>query len=433
MKIHVHKLFIGSLLLFLHGCIAFNQQTRQPVKKLDNTPEWTRKTPINSEYFTTVIRVSKSIFPTDYLEVARKEALVKLNSEVVLKVHPQSLMHKISSSNSQITNFQHIYTLKEEDFSGIHLAKNFENENEYWGLYQIKKIDHQNNQKEQHTMALQEAKDWFIKAKNAEKRGYVFLALNYYLESLWKLERFIHLPNKVTYQNNEILIDVECIDNFQALINQVSIQTPRNSILTTSTFAVRTMYQQKPISKLPIVTVLPNKIEEVNTSDYKGIVAQEYLSNGEYQWKISLKTLLENYNDNTPLYKAILKLTVPSYQKHIELKKTKISIQNTPSQLQFVLIKEFKKQHFAPELKPHELQCIIKVDEYFEENEQGLILCKLIGSFVVKKRTQIIFEEHLSPVLGIHSDKNGARDKAYESFPEKIIQTTLPNFFKSQK
>jgi hypothetical protein len=97
-----------------------------------------------------------------------------------------------------------------------------------------------------------------------------------------------------------------------------------------------------------------------------------------------------------------------------------------------LLVKEFQKRHFAPELKAHELQCIIKIDEYFEENEQGLILCKLTGSFLVKKGTQIIFEEQISPVLGIYSEKNGAREKAYESLPEGIVNTTLPNFFKSQ-
>ncbi len=420
-------LLIGSFYL-LSGCLTLNQSTpvSQP-KKINGLPAWTQKLPNNPSYFMVVVNVSKTTYPTNYDKIVRQKALAKLNSELVHKIHPKSLASNFFSNRSKQS-----YSLKEEDFEGLFLGTHYETEKEYWGLYQIRKDIHQNNQKEQHGFALEEAKSWFTKAQHAEKRGYVYLALIYYLESLWKVERFIHLPNKIRYYDKDLLVDFESRNRFQKLINQISIQVPKDTTLTSSSFAVRTIYENKPISKIPVITISPNEQEQVSFSDQQGIIPQNYSSDGKYEWNVHIEALLQDFSTKSPMYKIVNSIEIPLYEQYLGYEVRKISIQKTPEKLHTILFEEFYPHHLRADIKPHRLQCIIEVKENFEDDGSGFMLCRLNTKFVVQDGDQVIFQENLDPVLGIHAQKEGAKQKAFDALPEILQNKTIPNFIKTQ-
>lgn len=128
-------------------------------------PSWVISRPADGGFYIGIGIASKAINPTDYVQVAKKNALQDLSGEISVNV----------SSNSMLYQLERNYNFKEEYQNAINITSNvtlegyeivgtWENEREFWIYYRLNKDEYARKTRAQKEQAISQSMDLYQRA-----------------------------------------------------------------------------------------------------------------------------------------------------------------------------------------------------------------------------------------------------------------------------
>ncbi len=170
-------LYLNSLFLF-----SFSQDVR---------PKWVLETPNSDKYYYGVGHSNKSHY--DYQNIAKHNALSSLAEGITVYISSERTMiteeinYEINEKYEELIKVKTTNELKDYEIDSI-----WQNEDEYWVLYNLSKKDFYDNKVNEYSNALSAHKSSLGKAQDNHENGKYMRAVEYYLNSTSFLEEQMH-------------------------------------------------------------------------------------------------------------------------------------------------------------------------------------------------------------------------------------------------
>src|SRR5690606_16411007 len=143
--------FIFAALIFTIGCKGKKEISKEDkvVSAPVAAPKWVNARPHNSAYYIGIGSSSKTAQPFDYQNVAKKNALNDLASEISVRVQGQTFLNSLEVNKNFSEEFiSTISTTTDEKIENFEVAGIWENDKEYWTFYRLSKSEFQRQKSE---------------------------------------------------------------------------------------------------------------------------------------------------------------------------------------------------------------------------------------------------------------------------------------------
>ena len=207
----MRKIFI--LIFILSISFLFSENSK---------PFWLTQRPIDSESYIGIGFSNKS--DTNYIQVAKNNALNDLSSEININVSG-GIFNQIIEQNDRVQeNFKsEIITSTKADLEGYEMVGSWEDDEKYWVFYKLPKKLYEELKKQKLNSAINQSLDYFDKAKKSENSNNILSALNFYLQALNPLSKYITEPIETNYNGENIFILNEIYYSITSIISNITI------------------------------------------------------------------------------------------------------------------------------------------------------------------------------------------------------------------
>jgi len=278
-KYNFFNIILLISLFFFSSCAATGVSSGSQKK-----PDWVKDRPVSDEYYIG-IGMAKT-YENNYTKVAKNNALTDMISEISVSISSNSVLKQFEDESGFKEEFESITKSKmKDDLENHELIDTWKGKDNYWVYYRLSKEKYRRRKQEELEKAKSLAKDFYEKAREAEKAYNVPNALNYYVKafeavkphldediSVFTFDGRINLGNRI-YQNvQEIFSSIE----FRSSQKEFDIRalSAGNSPVTATVYYSKDG-ERKPVSDLPVVFSFPeldiNKTEQVH-SNSSGVI-----------------------------------------------------------------------------------------------------------------------------------------------------------------
>lgn len=250
-------------------------------------PSWVNKRPNSPGYYHGIGVVPSTGATQDYTQRAKDAALNDIAQQIMVSIDA-SQMSKISEKLGDLKEeFESaVRTSTKADLEGVEAVDTWEGDGQYWVYHRLNIEEYKRIQAEKLRKATALGLDFYSKAKSAEKGNSISDALQFYLQALSAIEKFINETMEVQYGGGKIFLTNEIFSSIQSLLNQVELKaknpkvdaqvgkplrTPLEVIVTNTTTA-------QPISNFPVKYAFirgSGDIVPSSKSDKSGIAATQ--------------------------------------------------------------------------------------------------------------------------------------------------------------
>jgi hypothetical protein len=215
----------------ISGCTGkkhLSEETPAPEPK----PGWVLNRPVSGTNYIGIGIATKVSESVDYAQIAKKNALNDLASEIKVNVSGETFFNTLEINDNFREEFiSNITTTTSEDLEGYEMYGTWENDNEYWVYYRLSKVTYASIKKQKKDQALQSAADNFIKGTDARDQGNVGSALDLHFRGLVELKDYWLENNKFLLDGKEVLLDNEIYASMIELASNIRIEPELTSIV----------------------------------------------------------------------------------------------------------------------------------------------------------------------------------------------------------
>jgi len=188
----------------------------------NNRPSWLTQRPIDTDSYIGIGFSNKS--DTNYIQVAKNNALNDLSSEININISG-GIFNQIIEQNDRVEeNFKsEIITSTKADLEGYEMVGSWEDDEKYWVFYKLPKKLYEELKKQKLNSAINQSLDYFDKAKKSENSNNILSALNFYLQALNPLSKYIKEPIETKYEGENIFILNEIYSSINSIISNIVI------------------------------------------------------------------------------------------------------------------------------------------------------------------------------------------------------------------
>ncbi|NJN41496.1 MAG: hypothetical protein HC811_03900 [Flammeovirgaceae bacterium] len=209
---------------FLLSCILFSC-TPAAVKNasLNPKPEWLSQKPNSGSYYIGIGHSAKD-GTNNYLQTAKQSALDDLVSEIKVNVSSTSILNQMDINKEFYETYeQMIQTTAADEIEEYEQMGSWEDESNYWIYLRLSKQRYKEIKAEQQRKAVTLAMDYFTKAKAADRADDIVLALGFYFQGFYAIEKYLAEPITLVFEGNEILLTNEIYAGIQNLLDRVEL------------------------------------------------------------------------------------------------------------------------------------------------------------------------------------------------------------------
>lgn len=201
-----------------------NTQIQQPPTQ-ETRPQWVQQRPISSLDYIGIGVARKASGSTDHLEIAKRNALQDMISQISVQVSANSMLYQVEGNRAFSEQYANMVRLqsnvKIEDYE---IVGTWENKDEYWVYYRLSRAAYQQWRETQIKQAIDEGADLWLKGITAEQEGQVGAALRFYFTAFEALREYLAEPLHYNHQGNRVLLGNELLAAVSALVRNTSIK-----------------------------------------------------------------------------------------------------------------------------------------------------------------------------------------------------------------
>ncbi len=434
----ISKLFVLTISLLLTGVSI---QSKNP-------PEWVQQHPVDKAYYTGVGVASKQ--SEDYVQIATKNALHDLASQISVKISASSSLKEISTEDEFSQQFQSMAQLKlKNSLSQYELMDSWENGNEYWVYYRLSKAKYRAEQERKLRIAKEKSYELFKKASSARESYEISNALLFYIKALQPLTPYLHKDlTMLIGTGKKDLVNViysECLQmlsniGLQPNINELNVRvlTPIKKDIT-----VHAIYDSRyPINDLPLVLRFHNGAgnyinQSVTNKEGVASLQLSHVSNKAQRQQLNITLDASEYGatvDTNMIVNQLFQETVlpsTSIMFHVSPLQAKISSEEVVfgtssddnTSMERRIISLLSQQYFDitnSEDVPLEIKTNIEIHK--GKHNARFNLYTVNGSFHISIRDKNGTEIFSDTIEGIKGTSSNGFEEAAENARSRIIQ-----------
>lgn len=186
-------------------------------------PKWVKDRPVDQNYYIGIGKANKES-SENYLEVAKNKALSDMISEISVNISSNSVLYQIEDNDGLRETYQERIELATKDYiEGYEIVDSWENKEEYWVYYRLSKAEYKRRKQEILDRAINLSKDFYEKAKQAEKEFDIHNALIYYVKSFDAIKKHIGEDLSVFTLEGKIYLDNAIYQSIQDVFTRINI------------------------------------------------------------------------------------------------------------------------------------------------------------------------------------------------------------------
>ena len=207
------------VMFFLPACKGLLSQKK-------SKPAWLEQRPVNSMYYIGVGYGNKLSNPSDYQQLAKKNALNDLVGEIKVNVSTNSILSTFEN-NSNI-NQQYLTSTKitadalVEDFQ---VADSWEDKSGFWIYYKLSKMDYENNRRKKIQYAIDRSVDLLNRSNRVDLKDKYILAIQFKVKALLELQNYYNEALETFYKGRQVFLVNEIVNQVQDHLTKVSVQS----------------------------------------------------------------------------------------------------------------------------------------------------------------------------------------------------------------
>ncbi|MFZ6052840.1 LPP20 family lipoprotein [Halocola ammonii] len=259
----IRILKISTLLIFvlLLAACSGNRELADsnPEQTEPQRPYWIKERPTTGGYYIGIGSASKTRNPLDYAQVAKKNALNDLASEIKVTVEGESFLNVIEHDYDFQESFQStVVTKTSEEIQDYEAVDNWENEGEYWVFYRLSKAEHERLKRERKNNAMRSASDFFDKSIEAAEKKNIGQSIKLHLQALDELKPYWGESNEIERNGDTVFLDNEIYSHLLNMLSDLKLETSSNEVKLehsngfSSEITVTAFYKDEPVSGIPI-------------------------------------------------------------------------------------------------------------------------------------------------------------------------------------
>lgn len=457
MKKNFHFLILVFVILFQWSCSS-KSTVSTPPPTLAPKPTWVDSRPTNSAYYIGVGSSNKKSQPLDYQNIAKKNALNDLATEISVRVQGSTFLNTLEVNKNFSEEFiSTISTTSDEKIEDFEVAGLWENENEYWIYYRLNKAQYQAKKREKKNQALAVSNDYYQKGKDAENAGNVAAAIDLYLRGLFAMKDYWNEVNEFDQDGKQVFLDNLIYSDLQKMCSGLVIQPtqPKITLASENKYVASTgfnvVYNNLPVKGINTISNYPrtrfSRGRSIITDEkgYVGLTIQDLNTsekNPELTIEIDLSPLQPADLDRkitqgimgnlkTDIKKIPIEFIAPTFS----VQSTELSYGNagTATMLTTTIQAEMVKKGLKL-VNTGNADYIIKITSDTREGgeAQGFTVAFLdMNVLVTDKMGNIVFKEGSDGIKGLQLNKAAASTEAYKKGKERIEQQIVPSIIES--
>lgn len=179
-------LLLGAILL-LPGCGGARKTPTQAAP-----PDWLQDRPQAPDAYIGIGRADKNLHPVDFAQIAKRNALSDLASEIKVQIDTRSMLYQIENRDRYREDYQSATRLRaQQNLEGYEQVDSWQNDDQYAVYYRLSKSAYQRQQEARRRQALDRARAFFQQGQQLENQGRYADALQQHLQALTILEPYL--------------------------------------------------------------------------------------------------------------------------------------------------------------------------------------------------------------------------------------------------
>ncbi|MFA6260333.1 MAG: LPP20 family lipoprotein [Bacteroidia bacterium] len=316
------------LLLFTGSCNA--QRVKARAK-----PEWVQSRPIQSAYYVGIGIASKNASPTEFQQVAKKNALNDLISEIKVTVTANSALSQFQvnqefrqqfESQTRISALQTI-----EDFE---LVDSWEDQETYWVFYRLSREQYLAAKRRKMQLAVDRAEDLYQRAQQADLRQSFMQAFQFKILALKEIQEYLDADLQTVVNGKQVYLVNEMLSSIQNQMNAIDLVRPAaDSVkqLRSVTIHINLKSGNSPLTGIPLGLSdksTPGKTRYSFVSDQQGKLimdAAQLRTKGTY--------VILRFDSEKAMARDSLNLVLKQLLQYINWPSLVINLSNNPLKL----------------------------------------------------------------------------------------------------
>lgn len=327
-------------------------------------PGWVNNRPTNELYYVGIGIASKTNNPFDYQQVAKKNAVNDLISEIKVTV----------SSNSLLSQFQNNTEFKQQFESDIRITAintieefnvvdSWEDKDYFWIYYKLSKDDYKAAKRRKLNAAIEQAEYYYAKAESLPRDQFI-QSIRLKVKALAALQLYLNEDVQTMHNGKSVYFVNELVSSIQDQLYEVELMSSvtllkgkaGNPIADPFDITARYRLDKTPISFLPITTSSENNSIEATSStetDQNGVASIAISKVGGKNPVQQLKVLVD--------IKAIQK--ADSLNQTLKTILNSIDVPSTAVRLNVIPVKVFlqsDEQNLSEKMPTNYLELVLK-------------------------------------------------------------------------
>lgn len=211
------------ILLVFSGCSPSVTNSSLKSNLQNGRPDWLTSKPVESSYY---IGIGHSVKDgtNNYLQSAKNSALEDLVSEIKVNISSTSVLSQIDANKEFQERYEQIIkTTVADEIQEYEQVDSWEDERNYWLYYRLSKQRYKDIKDQLKRDAVSQGLDFFIKAKESERRSEFVLSLGFYYQGFRAIEKYLGEPIRIDFEGKEILLTNEIIASMQLLLDKIEL------------------------------------------------------------------------------------------------------------------------------------------------------------------------------------------------------------------
>jgi hypothetical protein len=401
--------FFGLFVSLLSSC-GGSKEVTEKLPPPDPRPQWVKSRPFNPGAYIGIGSAPKLSSGSDHQIQAKNQALSDLASEISINISGSSLLYQMEDNDDYRESFQsNVKTRTAEQLSGYEVSGIYEDERQYWVMYELDKQVYAEDKEKRKSKAIELSLFHRSEAEKFLNEGEDILAIESYLKALedlhdfWNEDLQTEIGGQKVFLGNQIFADlssavrgISVIPNSKFLDWKIGTSIPRD--LLGFQFL---SHNASPLKNAPVFVHLSNyrlRPNQIKTNS-RGRLSIDELPSGiqpgreQLTATLNLVALIER-STSDPLI-GLMANSIPPSQASTEIQFSYPSIQ------------------------------ILSNEKEFGENTSGQLLATEMESMLLKDGFQLKSTD-ADLVLEINADtrKGNAMDKFYSSLLSARIRLT---------
>ncbi len=438
--------------LTLFGCSSKKQVTETPPPP--PPPHWVAERPTNPAYYVGIGIAGKATAGPNYMQVAKKNALNDLASEITVNVSGNSILYTMENETGFKEDFQSTTKLSSSvDLEGFEQSGVYETADSYYVYYKLSKAKYKEIREKKINTAIALSKQSRAEGLQQAANGNYAQAMLSYYQALVSIEKFLNEPLKTAVDGKEQYYGSLLLSEMQQYANELNIKpvskevtfTQGNVIPDEQTTFIVTNNSNKPQSGVRVSFSMGEEVllKEVAISDHTGKVnasVGSIKSAGRNILKAQLTTDYSKKKNKVitrlmdkiqwPSSAMVINVEAPRVYLTVDLSKGGKAVSNKEILNSFNSAAVSNGFMMADQRNKANLTADIVLDSKESGVFQDLYTVTFSGSIVFRNTTTQteVFRESFDGLRGVDLNYDRAYTKGLDSFKKRLIFETIPRF-----